>query len=505
MELNCTRPGCPRPLNVFPDLTDVKAVKSVNQKFCTACGMPLILAGRYLPQRLLGRGGFGAAYLAVDRFSPTLRTCVVKIFQPDSILSPAQLEMAQGLFEREAEALEQLGNAHRQIPDLLAFFPLQVPSLQAGQTQELFYLVQEYINGQSLEQELEKNGAFSEQDVRAILLEVLGILTFVHERDTIHRDIKPSNIMRDRQGKIYLLDFGAVKQVTQAAGKPANSSTGIYSPGYAPPEQMQGSAVYPATDLYALAVTVLVLLTGQEPAALYDSFSGQWAYRSLVKIQPDLADILDRMLQPTPRDRFTSARDVEAALGGNLRGLSPSSVASSPPPAPKAPPPPASTSSPPPPPPRPPANPVPPPAPVAQAAPMPPPAPVAQPRPRPTSSRVPFSLPELLGHAAFTGVQGGTLAIAIASFAGTTLLGTGSWLLLLAGLVALQYRRIIEGVDLGIIAGLSLLLLALVPALTRILGRDLLTGVAIVGLSGLVAVAITLLFQLLFRLMRRFL
>ncbi|NJR69163.1 MAG: serine/threonine protein kinase [Synechococcales cyanobacterium CRU_2_2] len=503
MELHCTRPGCPRPLNVFPDLTDVKAIKTVNQKFCTACGMPMILAGRYLPQRLLGRGGFGAAYLAIDRFSPTLRTCVVKIFQPDGKLSPAQLDMAQGLFEREAEALEQLGNAHRQIPDLLAFFPLQVPSLQPGQMQELFYLVQEYIDGQSLEQELEKTGPLAEADVRKILLEVLGILSFVHGRDTIHRDIKPSNIMRDRQGKIYLLDFGAVKQVTQSAGKVANSSTGIYSPGYAPPEQMQGGAVYPATDLYALGVTTLVLLTGKEPADLYDSFSGQWEYRNRVNIAQDLADVLEKMLRPTPRDRFTSAQEVTAALEGASLGLTPpplptppqsqSSSARTRPPQP-APPVPALSG---------------PPPPVPSSPPVPRPSPVsapqaAPPRPLGSPSRAPFSLRELLGHAAFTGAEGGILAIAIASFVGTSFVSTGSWLILLMGLMALQYRRVIEGADLWIIAGISLVIVGLVPVLTRILSRDLVKLLILVGLAGLTAVAIALLFQILFRLISRF-
>ncbi|MCY7391242.1 MAG: serine/threonine protein kinase, partial [Leptolyngbyaceae cyanobacterium CAN_BIN12] len=164
MDLYCTRPGCRRPENFFTDLDDPATLKAVQQKFCTNCGMPLILVGRYLPQKLLGVGGFGAAFLARDRYTPGLRRCVVKQFQPSTTLSAKQLQIAQDLFEREAEALEDLGNTHPQIPDLFAFFELAVPSSQASKDDRFFYLVQEYIDGQTMEQEMEKTGAFSEEN-----------------------------------------------------------------------------------------------------------------------------------------------------------------------------------------------------------------------------------------------------------------------------------------------------------------------------------------------------
>ena len=132
MEILCTRTGCPRPVNSFADLDDSNILKTVQQKFCTSCGMPLILIGRYLPVKLLGKGGFGAAFLARDRYTPAMRQCVVKQFQPAGDLTPQQMQIAQGLFEREAVVLEELGNRHPQIPDLFAFFPLEVPSLQPG-------------------------------------------------------------------------------------------------------------------------------------------------------------------------------------------------------------------------------------------------------------------------------------------------------------------------------------------------------------------------------------
>lgn len=153
MEIYCTRPGCPRPVNVFTDLDDNNLLKTVQQKYCTTCGMPLILIGRYLPSKLLGKGGFGAAFLARDRYTPAMRPCVVKLFQPAGDLTPQQMQVAQQLFEREGIVLEELGNAHPQIPDLLAFFPLEASSLQGNKQETYFYLVQEFIDGINLEEE----------------------------------------------------------------------------------------------------------------------------------------------------------------------------------------------------------------------------------------------------------------------------------------------------------------------------------------------------------------
>ena len=315
MEVYCTRPGCSRPRNSFNDLDNVNTLKTVQQKYCTACGMPLILVGRYLPLRLLGQGGFGAAYLASDRYTPTLRQCVVKLFQPSGDLSADQLEIAQGLFNREAEVLEKLGNDHPQIPDLYAFFPLILPGGSPNKPDEFFYLVQEFIDGQNLEEELEQRGRFSEAEVREVLTEILGVLQFVHDREAIHRDIKLSNIMRDRNnGKLYLLDFGAVKLVTQGKPGPGGRSTGIYSMGFAPPEQMTGGTVYPATDLYALAVTCIVLLTGQQPDKLYDSYNNGWDWQKHAKASSSLTKVLEQMLQPSPKQRFQSAAAALAAL-----------------------------------------------------------------------------------------------------------------------------------------------------------------------------------------------
>ena len=492
MELHCTRPNCPRPLNRFTDLDDSATLKSIHQKFCTACGMPQILAGRYLPLKLLGRGGFGAAFLARDRYTPTMRQCVVKQFQPAGNLTPDQLEVAQRLFEREAEVLEHLGNRHTQIPDLLAFFELDVPSRTPNATEKFFYLVQEFIDGQNME-DLLQQGAFSEAEVTELLVAILKVLKFVHDNGSIHRDIKPSNIMRHRDGRYYLLDFGAVKQVTTTAsmaGQPPGHSTGIYSRGYAPPEQMSGSVVYPATDLYALAVTCITLLTGKQPQDLFDPLSNSFTWQSSVRVSDRLAAVLNRMLLPAPNQRFQSAEQVMAALEAS---------------APPASPPPASSGK----------SAV---SPVVQPStpPASPASPASPPAP-PVSTRPAFSLLEVIGGAAFTGFEGGLITIALTSLLGTSIT-SGFWLVLLAvlgGMIFAQNRRWIEKIDLVIIAALSLAVVIFVPPLHRIIiasstfaaiigTGEVLPGILLLaGFAGLVSIAIVLLFRLIYTLLSR--
>jgi len=470
MEIYCTRPGCPRPQNFFADLDDKVKLQTAQQKFCTACGMPLILVGRYLPSRLLGKGGFGAAFLARDRYTPAMRECVVKQFQPSGDLSPKQLEIAQNLFEREAAVLEKLGRRHPQIPDLFAFFPLSVHSQQPGKEDQFFYLVQEFIDGYNLEQELVTKGKFSETEGLEVLREILNVLKFVHENDSIHRDIKPSNIMRERSGRLHLLDFGAVKQqVTQGAGAtPTGSSTGIYSMGFAPPEQMSGAQVYPSTDLYALAVTVITLLTGKDPGDLFDSYNNQWNWRGYTHVNDTLEAVLNRMLLPTPNQRFSSAQEV-------MDALKPQSTPSQPP---------ITTPTPP------------------QPTPQPPINPTPQSPPPVSAKKSAFSLIEILGGAAFTGFTGGLLSFALRSFLGLSGISMGLLGMIVGGMIYAQYRRLIEGKDLPIIAGVALLVM-LIPVLRA--DSPLPYVIAIAVLAGAAAVAVTAIFRLVYLLLSRLL
>jgi len=495
MELCCTRPTCPRPLNRFTDLDDSATLKAVPQKYCTACGMPQILAGRYLPLKLLGRGGFGAAFLSRDRYTPMMRQCVVKQFQPSGNLTSDQLQIAQRLFEREAEVLESLGNRHPQIPDLLAFFELDVPSRTPGETERFFYLVQEFIDGLNMEELLEQKRIFSEAEVTEMLREILKVLKFVHDNGSIHRDIKPSNIMRHRDGRYYLLDFGAVKQVTTTAamvGQKPDRSTGIYSRGYAPPEQVAGSVVYPATDLYALAVTAITLLTGKQPYDLFDSLSNSFNWRNDAQVSDRFAAVLDRLLLPAPSQRFQTAEQVMVAL--------------------EAPPPPSKPT----PLPVPVPNPIPQPAsPVSKApAPKSNPVPLSPPAP-PLANRPGFSLMEILGSAAFTGFEGGLVAIALASLLGT-MLAPSFWLALLGimgAMIFAQNRRWIEKIDLVLIAAISLGLVvflsplnqAIAVSIVNAVGSKLVAILLLPILAGLLAMVITIVFRLIYNLLSRLL
>jgi serine/threonine-protein kinase len=481
MEIHCTRPGCPRPQNQFADLDDNQTLKTVQQKYCITCGMPLILVGRYLPVKLLGRGGFGAAFLARDRYTPAMRKCVVKQFQPAGDLTPQQLEKAQALFEREGEVLEQLGT-HPQIPDLYAFFEVSAPSRQAGKQEKYFYLVQELIDGQTLEEQLAQKGRFSETEVLALLREILPVLQFVHDRGSIHRDIKPSNIMRHQNGTLFLLDFGAVKKA--AAGTATGSSTGIYSQGFAPPEQMSGGQVYPSTDLYALAVTCIQLLTGKPPTELFDAFNNQWSWRNYAQTDATLAEVLDRMLVAAPNQRWQSATEVLEALN------SPSPVQPSTPPVTPTPLPPNPPS---------PVSPPPPPSAVVSPSPTP-----AGGIPQPPVKRQPrFAILEVLASAGFTGFEGGLLFITLNGFLGVSGISIGILGMVLGGLIFAQYRRILEGKDLPILAGITLALVLFVPALHQ--GFVLQQVLIVAVLAGASAIAVTALFRLIYQLLSRFL
>lgn len=513
MDLYCTRPGCPKPLNHFSDLDSAEVLKRVPQKFCTACGMPLILDGRYLPLKLLGKGGFGAAFLARDRRLPGMRECVVKLFQPEGNLTNTQLEVAQRKFEEEAEALEDLGNTHPLIPDLFAFFELTVPSLQPGKQDKLFYLVQEFIDGQTLEEILIDQGPFSPATVLDMLEEILPVLTFVHDRGAIHRDIKPSNIMQHRNGHYFLLDFGAVRQATKGNTK----STGIYSLGFAPPEQVAGNDVYPCTDLYALAVTCIMLMTGKQPNELFDSFRNTWVWRSQVpQVSDAFAKILDRLLLPTADRRYQSAAEVLAALKavrtpvksfrapratGSASGRSAAtyppkstqSTGSLQPSGPNAPNPPVGQT----------------PATNLQGG-QPAGTPAGPPmRQRRLAAIAPFSTLELLGNAGFTGFESALVAIVCFSLPLPTLASAGLWLLVSAGLVFAQSRRLIERVDLLIIVVATLGLMVFFPGLRQGIGvwataNPVLTLVFIAGMVGLAAIAATALFRLIYRILANF-
>jgi len=282
----CLNPYCTSPHN--PDLA----------QFCIHCGFRLLLGDRYRALQPIGRGGFGKTFLAVDEYKPSRPKCVIKQFFPQR-QEQADLERSRELFRREAIQLERLGS-HPQIPELLAHF----------EQDQYHYLVQEYIEGQNLLQEVSRQGAFSDRQVWELLNDLLPVLEYVHQHQVIHRDIKPQNIIRRRDRQQYVLvDFGAAKSV--GADELARTGTSIGSPEFVPPEQTLGKATY-ASDLYSLGVTCLYLLTGVRPAELYDTEEGAWNWQPRVahSVPSALGQILDRLLQGAVRKRYSSAAEV---------------------------------------------------------------------------------------------------------------------------------------------------------------------------------------------------
>ncbi|WP_315788600.1 serine/threonine-protein kinase [Fischerella sp. JS2] len=292
----CVNPNCPNPENL-----------AYCQR-CQSCGSRLLLRSRYRVVKALGQGGFGATFLANDEALPGEPSCVIKQLRPSGT-APHVLQMARELFEREAMTLGKIGN-HPQVPRLLDYF----------EEREQFYLVQEYISGSTIQQEVKHTGVFTEAGVKQFLSEILPLLEYIHERKVIHRDIKPANIIRRAQdSRLVLIDFGAVtNQVRQAvmnhSEHTALTAYAIGTPGFAPPEQMAMRPVY-ASDIYALGITCIYLLTSKSPKDLeYKPTTGEMIWEHHVHVSDHLADVLRKMLEVSVRNRYQTAEEVLRAL-----------------------------------------------------------------------------------------------------------------------------------------------------------------------------------------------
>ncbi|WP_254174936.1 serine/threonine-protein kinase [Planktothrix pseudagardhii] len=292
----CVNPACPQPENVDDALK------------CKACGSKLLLRNRYKVIQPLGKGGFGATFLAQDMSLPGRPSCVVKQLRPTAT-SARILEMARELFQREAKTLGKIGD-HPQVPRLIDYF--------VGGKQ--FYLVQEYIDGYTLKQEVKEKGVFNEAQAKKFLREILPLLNYIHSQEVIHRDIKPANILRRRiDQNLVLIDFGAVKdQVNQATmmgtGQTAFTNFAIGTSGFAPPEQMALRPVY-ASDIYAVGMTCVYLMTGKSPNSFEsNSVTGEIMWLPHLDVSDFFANILQRMLEFSVQYRYQSAQDVLRAL-----------------------------------------------------------------------------------------------------------------------------------------------------------------------------------------------
>ncbi|MEM6751983.1 MAG: protein kinase [Cyanobacteria bacterium P01_C01_bin.38] len=266
-----------------------------------------ILQNRYNIIKTLGQGGFGRTYLAEDqrRFN---ELCAIKELIPNTTGASAW-EKAQELFAREAATLYQI--KHPQVPQFRERFE---------QDRRLF-LVQDYVEGKTyydiLQERKAMDGAFTEGEVLRLMRSLLPVLDYIHGKGIIHRDISPDNIIMRESDKLpVLIDFGVVKELATKLNAPNQTpQTFVGKPGYCPSEQIQTAQAYLSSDLYALAVSVIVLLTAKEPAELFDDNLLTWNWQRWVTVNPRFAQILNRMLSHKPGGRYQSASEVLEVLG----------------------------------------------------------------------------------------------------------------------------------------------------------------------------------------------
>ncbi|WP_013320348.1 serine/threonine-protein kinase [Gloeothece verrucosa] len=267
-----------------------------------------LLNNRYQILESLARGGFGETFLAIDTHLPSARKCVIKQLKP-IIQSPSLPQWLKERFQREATILEDLGDKNAQIPQLYAYFA----------EEDNFYLVQEWIEGLTLTQKHQLEGNFTSEEVTDILVQILPVLDYIHHRRIIHRDVKPDNIIIRSSDRLpVLIDFGIMKEAMATLVQPDGVSAysiALGTPGYMASEQAAGRPVF-SSDLYSLGLTAVFLLSGKTPQYLEtDPRSGEILWRNSVpNLHSNLAAVIDRAIRFHPRDRFSSAQEMLAAL-----------------------------------------------------------------------------------------------------------------------------------------------------------------------------------------------
>ena len=264
-----------------------------------------ILNQRFCIERELGNGGFATTYLAVDQQSSVQRKCAVKQLQP-KFNSPSVWESAKERLATEAMVLQWLGK-HAQIPEFIGHF----------EENKQFYLVLEFIEGEEFEQEIHRQ-VLNETQIIQFLVDILGILNSVHQQGIIHRDIKPSNLIRRKHdGKMILIDFGAVKEIGTLAFDTGNQKVQtqiIGTPGYMPPEQNNGKPIY-SSDIYALGKTVIFGMTGKSPTEWEMTESDNTVgWNQKIAITEAFLKIINRMTAENTSKRYHQASEVLADL-----------------------------------------------------------------------------------------------------------------------------------------------------------------------------------------------
>ncbi len=260
------------------------------------------IGDRYQVVTVLGRGSMGTTYAAVDQ--ETGARVAIKVV---SLRQVAEWKVLD-LFEREARVLATL--KHPGIPQYVDYFQLDTPD------DRRFYLVQELVEGESLERARSQGWQPTEDEVKVIAFQVLEILTYLHGLipPVIHRDLKPDNLIRDPNGRIVLVDFGAVQDIYRTTL--SHSGTFVGTVGYMPPEQFRGQT-QPASDLYSLGATLVFLLSGKSPAELPQKRM-KLDFRGEIKVSRPFGDWLGKMLEPALEDRFTNVVEAQATLTENI-------------------------------------------------------------------------------------------------------------------------------------------------------------------------------------------
>jgi eukaryotic-like serine/threonine-protein kinase len=251
----------------------------------------ILVGGRYQMLRQIGGGAFGITFLAKDLHKPGQPFCVVKQLIPTQIN-----QNTIDRFEKEAITLDKLGK-NAGIPELFAHFP----------ESQNFYLVQEYIEGHDLTEEITPGKPKTEAEVIQLIIDILIVLAIVHKNQIVHRDLKPANIRRRTDGKIFLIDFGVVKSLTNQI---SSTQRGIGTMGYMPMEQLLGSPKY-SSDIYAVGILALEAISGKSIGDFEISGLGQVKWQNHVKVSDRFAQILSKMIDPNHELRY---QDAQSAL-----------------------------------------------------------------------------------------------------------------------------------------------------------------------------------------------
>ncbi|NES19485.1 MAG: serine/threonine protein kinase [Symploca sp. SIO3E6] len=266
------------------------------------CGSQKLFRDRYRVLRMIGRGGFGVTFLATDVSLPGKPLCVIKQLCP-KLSEPPALAKARQRFEKEATILSKLGS-HSQIPLLLDYFVVD----------EDFFLIQEYIRGITLARQVRRYGCLSETLAKKFLREMLLLLEYVHSNQVIHRDIKPQNIIRSEEdGRLVLIDFGAVKeQIAQVGDTNIKTPTTQFvgTMGFAPPEQFALRPVF-SSDIYALGITCLYLLTKKSPLDFRSNhYTGEIQLQKFIELSEPFGSILSKMIKVSLQGRYQSVGEI---------------------------------------------------------------------------------------------------------------------------------------------------------------------------------------------------